>query len=341
MAPDFSITADGLDVTDRFAGCKIEIEVVDATGTESDSVEIVIFDPAGVVAPPRRGAVLAVALGYKETGLVPQGRFKVDQSAFTGPPHKIRITGNAADNRESLKERRIKDYTNKTLGEIAQEIAGRHELRAKVASDLAQIKFPVLAGGDQSYIGQHEESDEAFMTRVAERVGGFMTIKDGNLIVARRGDGKSLSGARGLVVVRETMLIGPDSYELTFKDKPQHGEVEASYFDRGKVAREPVIKGGGTGKVTYRFREPFPSKMQAEAAAEGKVRELQRHEASASFTVWGDPTIRAEMDVVATGIRQGVDGVLLSIERVTHRIDSSNGFTTRIEAENKPGGGKQ
>lgn len=340
MTPDFSVSADGLDVTDRFAGCKVEIEVVDATGTESDSVEIVIFDPAAVVAPPRRGAELAVSLGYKETGLVPQGRFKVDQTAFAGPPHKIRITGNAADNRASLKERRIKDYTDKSLGEIAQEVAGRHGLQAKVASDLAQIKFPVLAGGDQSYIGQHEESDTAFLTRVAERVGGFMSIKDGKLIIARRGDGKSMSGARGLVIVYNTMLTGPDSYELVLKDKPSHGEVEASYFDRGKVAREPVVKGGGDGNVAYRFREPFPSKKQAEDAADGKARELQREVASASFTVWGDPTIRAEMDLVAAGIRPGVDGVQLSIERVTHRIDSGGGFTTRIECEAKPGGGK-
>lgn len=339
MTPDFTVAADGLDVTDRFAGCKVEIEVVDATGTESDSVEIMVFDPAAIAAPPRRGAVLTVALGYKETGLVPQGLFKVDQTAFFGPPHKIRITGNAADNRETLKERRINDYTNKTLGEIAQEVAARHGLQAKVAGDLAQIKFPVLAGGDQSYIGQHEESDAAFMTRLAERVGGFMAIKDGHLIIAQRGDGKSTSGTRGLVIVRPSMLIGPDSYELIFKDKPQHGEVEASYFDRGKVAREPVVKGGGDGSVAYRFREPFPSQKQAEAAAEGKARELQREVASASFTAWGDPTIRAEMDLVGDGIRQGVDGVLLSIARVTHRIDGS-GFTTRIECEAKPGEGQ-
>lgn len=338
MTPDFSVSADGLDVTDRFAGCKVEIEVVDATGTESDSVEIVIFDPAAIVAPPRRGAVLAVALGYQETGLVPQGLFKVDQTAFFGPPHKIRITGNAADNRESLKERRIKDYTDKSLGEIAQEVAGRHGLQAKVASDLAQTKFPVLAGSNQSYIGQHEESDAAFLTRVAERVGGFMSIKDGKLIIARRGDGKNMSGESGLVIIRSTMLIGPDSYELVWKDKPAHGEVEASYFDRGKVAREPVVKGGGDGNVAYRFREPFPSKKQAEDAAEGKARELQRDAASANFTIWGDPTIRAEMDLVAFGIRPGVDGMQLSIERVTHRIDGS-GFTTRIECEAKPGGG--
>jgi phage protein D len=336
MTPDFTISADGLDVTDRFSGRKIELEVVDARGTESDSAEIGIFDPEAIVQPPRRGAVLSIAMGYRETGLVPMGSFKVDQVRFKGYPHTIRITANAADNKKSLKERRTKDYTNKTLGEVVQEIAGRHGLRGQVAGDLASIKFPLLAGSDQSYIGQHEESDEAFLTRVSEGLGGFMAIKDGQLLVARAGDGKSMSGASGMIVIRPQMLIDRDAYEVSFKDKPIHGEVEASYFDRGKVARQPVTEGGGDGGVTFRFRNPFPSRKQAEDAAKGKVRELQRHEGSATFNCWGDATIRAEMDLVAMGIRSGIDGVPWTIERVTQRMDSGSGFTTRIECETKP-----
>ena len=334
MTPGFSISTGGLDITERFAG-KIEIEVVDATGTESDSCEVKLLDPAGMIAPPRRGATLAVSLGYRETGLIPQGLFKVDQVNLLGPPHKIRITANAADNKEALKERRTKDYTNSTFGQIVAEVAGRHGLIPKIASDLARINFPMLAGTDQSYIGQQEESDAGFLTRVAERVGGFMSIKNGFLIVARRGDGKSMSGAIGRVVIRPQMLLGPDSYDVTFKDKPIHGEVEASYFDRDKVAREPVKKGGGDGGVAYRFREPFPSKKQAEDAAAAKQRELARGEISASFSIWGDATIRAEMDAVAEGIRSGVDGVPLTISRVTKNV-GERGFTTKIEAENKP-----
>jgi phage protein D len=336
MTPDFTVSADGLDVTDRFAGRKIELEVVDATGTESDSAEIVIFDPQAVVQPPRRGAILSIALGYRETGLIPQGLFKVDQVKFKGYPHKIQITANAADNKQMFKERRTKDYTNKTLGEIVQEIAGRHGLQGQVAADLASVKFPLLAGSDQSYIGQHEESDAAFLTRVAESLGGFMSPKNGRLLVARRGDGKSMSGAAGLVMIRPEMLLDREAYEVSLKDKPIHGEVEASYFDRGKVAREPVVEGGGDGGVAFRFRNPFPSRKQAEDAAKGKVRELQRGEGSATFNCWGDATIRAEMDLVATGIRSGVDGVRWTIERVTHRLDDSRGFTSRIECETKP-----
>ncbi|CAM5399730.1 hypothetical protein AFEL58S_02015 [Afipia felis] len=335
MTPDFTISADGIDVTDRFADRKIDLEVVDGTGTESDSAEIKIFDPDTMVDPPRHGAMLAIAMGYRETGLVPQGTFKVDQIYFEGYPHAIRITANAADNMKSLKERRTKDYTNKSLGEIVNEIAGRHGLTGAVAPSLASVQFPLLAGGDKSYIGQHEESDAAFLTRIADRLGGFWSPKAGRLVLARRGDGKSVSGVAGSVTITPQMLLGPSSYQVGFKDKPVHGEVEASYFDRGKVAREPVVESGGGDGVAYRFRTPFPSRKQAEDAAKGKVRELQRGKGSASFDCWGDATIRAEMDAVAKGIRPGVDGILWSIERVTHSI-GDNGFTSRIECESKP-----
>jgi len=340
MTPDFSVIADGLDVTGRFGGRKIEIEVVDATGVESDSAEISIFDPEAIVSPPRRGAMLAIALGYRETGLIPQGLFKVDQVTFKGYPHQIRISARSADNKKSMKERRTKDYTGKPLGEIAREVAGRHGMGARVAPDLASIRFPLLAGGDDSYIGQHEESDVAFLTRVAETVGGFFSVKGGHFTIARRGDGKSVSGASGVVLITPNVLIDRDAYEVSWKDKPVHGKVEASYFDRKKVERKPVIEGGGgTGGggtedgIVYRFRHPFPSERIARDAAKGKKRELERAEGSAKFARWGDGTIRAEMDLVAAGIRGGVDG-LWSIARVTHRIDD-RGFISRIECETK------
>jgi hypothetical protein len=333
LTPQFSVSADGIDVTGRFAGRNVELEVIDATGVESDSAEFVISDPLAEVAPPRRGAILAISMGYLETGLVPMGLFKVDQVTFKGYPHEIRINARAADNKKEMKERRIKDYTNKTFGEIVSEIAGRHGLTPKIAGDLASHRFTYFSKPDESYIGQHEESDASFLTRVADRVGGFFAVKNGHLIVARKGDGQSISGAEGLVILTPDKLIDRDAYEVSWKDKPVHGQVESSYFDRKKVTRKPVTVGGGDG-VVYRFRDPFPDEKQARKAAEGKQRELERDEGSAKFSAWGDPTIRAEMKLMASGIRAGVDG-LWTITRAAHRIDGS-GFVSKIEGETKP-----
>lgn len=337
MTPDFSVIADGVDVTGRFGGRKIEIEVVDATGVESDSAEITIFDPEAIVSPPRKGAILAISLGYRETGLIPQGLFKVDKVIFKGYPHQIVIQARSADNKKEMKERRTRDYTNKTLQQVAQEIAARHGMPALVASDLASLKFPVFAGADESYIGQHEESDVSFLTRVAEERGGFFSPKNGRFLIAKRGDGKNMSGAVGNVVITPDVLIDKDAYETFEQDKPVHGKVEASYFDRGKVKRVPVQEGGEEDGIVYRFRNPFPSEKQARDAAKGKVRELQRAGGSAKFTRWGDATIRAEMNLTAIGIRDGVDGVW-TIARVSHRIDD-RGFISKIECETKPKGG--
>lgn len=334
MTPNYQIFANGTDVTGRFEGRNVELTVVDATGVESDSAEITVADPnAEIDVESLRGAVLAILMGYGDD-LVPMGQFKADEVSLEGYPHLVRITARSADNKSSLKERRIKDYTGKSFGEIVTEIAGRHGLTPRVAGALASIRFPTFSA-EESYLGQHEESDPAFLTRVAERLGAFATIKQGNLIVVPKGEGESVSGTAGVIELRPEMLLDRNGYKVTWKDKPIHGKVEASYFDRGKVMREPVTAGSGDG-VVYRFREPFPDKTQAQKAAEAKQRELARGEGSASFTCWGDPTMRAEMQVVPIGVRGGVDGAWTTV-RVEQHMAGASAFTTKLEASTKPG----
>ena len=336
MTPDYQILLGGeggVDITGRFSGRNVEVTVVDATGTESDSAELTVFDPAAEVDPPRRGAVLGVLLGYRETGLALVGVFKVDEVKLTGYPHKIVISAKSADNKETLKERRTKAYSDKTFGQIVAEVAGRHGLKPSVAGALAQVRFPTFSSPAESYVGQQEESDIAFVGRLAERLGAFVALKNGRMIAVPKGEGQSVSGAAGVITITPDKLIGNDAYEVSWKDKPVHGRVEASYFDRGKVVREPVIVGDGEGAAVFRFREPFPHKDQAQAAAEAKSRELARAEGSATFHCWGDTSIRAEMSALARGIRTAVDG-LWSISRVEHVL--SKDFTTKVECETKP-----
>lgn len=335
--PDFEIFADGINVTGNFSGRKMELEVVDAVGVESDSAEIVVADPQATLAPPRRGAKLAIAMGYRETGLVPMGLFTVDQVTLLGYPHTIRINARSADNKKELKERRIKDYTNKSFGQIVKEIAGLHGLQAVVAPAFAEMRFPYFSRLDQSYIAQHEESDASFLTRITQEIGGFFTIKDGKMIAAERGEGSSISGKPMIYTITPGKLIGRSGYEVSVRDKPVHGQIEASFFDRDKVQREPVIEGTGEG-VVYRFRKPFPDKKTAQRAAKGKKRELERRQGSAKFEIWGDPLCRAEMTVIAAGIRPGVDGDW-SCSRAAHKLDA-RGYVTTVECE-APKGGKK
>lgn len=65
-------------------------------------------------------------------------------------------------------------------------IASRNRLEASVAPSLAGIKIP--------HIDQSQESDAKFLTRLAERNGGEVSVKMGKLLFLKAGQGVTASG---------------------------------------------------------------------------------------------------------------------------------------------------
>ncbi|STI64558.1 phage protein D [Escherichia coli] len=77
---------------------------------------------------------------------------------------------------------------NTTLGAIVEAIASRNRLEASVAPSLAGIKIP--------HIDQSQESDAKFLTRLAERNGGEVSVKMGKLLFLKAGQGVTASGKK-------------------------------------------------------------------------------------------------------------------------------------------------
>ncbi len=67
-------------------------------------------------------------------------------------------------------------------------IASRNRLEASVAPSLAGIKIP--------HIDQSQESDAKFLTRLAERNGGEVSVKMGKLLFLKAGQGVTASGKK-------------------------------------------------------------------------------------------------------------------------------------------------
>ena len=159
MTPDWQILADGIDVTANFNDRLLELTVTDHEGMKSDSCEIMVDDRDGILALPRKGTLLTILMGYRETGLALMGLFTVDEVELTGFPRQMRISGSAADLRDALKSQRSKAYEGKTLGAVVGEIAARHGLGSAVSAS--------LSGFSHDFLGQSEESDLHFLTRLA------------------------------------------------------------------------------------------------------------------------------------------------------------------------------
>lgn len=333
MTPDFAITIDGGDVTSAIEDRLIKLTVTDMKGTESDTVEIELEDREPYISMPRRGAEMEVSLGYLETGLTKMGTYTVDEvkKRFDGESagKTMIISGSAADMRKSLKQQKTRPWEKKTVGEIVEKIAKEHKLTPAVSEKFKKLKLPFKA--------QTEESDMHFLTRVARELGAVSTPKQGRLVFAEAGTGKSASG-KDMPKIRLTEGDFLD-WEAVFKDRPHHGKVVATTFDTGKTERKAVeSEGGDDDAPIFELRHPYPTEEEAKAAAGAKQRELQREEGSFTGTISGDPKVRAESPLDLVNVDRDVDGLPWTSERAEHTLDEG-GYKTKIEAK-LPGGDK-
>ena len=319
MTPDFKILAAGIDITSQIKDRLISLSVSDEAGALSDAVELVLDDRDGVIEKPRAGAPLAVALGYKETFVMPMGIFIFDEWSPSGWPRQVVLRGKAAQLGGALKEQKSRSWDTMTLGEISEQIAAEQSLEPKVAAALKAVKY--------EHVDQTDESDIAFLNRLARDHDAMATVKGGALIVMPRGKGLTVSGLAMLPrpIGAATVL----SYSATMANRDEWGAVEAYWHDRKSGKREAVKVGDAT--PIKKLRNPFASKAEAEAAAKGALDEAGRSNNTLSLSLLGDPSIAAGGRILVTGIRASVDGIW-SVKSASHTI-SSAGYVTTIEAE--------
>lgn len=331
----------GRDLIAGWGPLVLEMQITDERGEEADKLSVRLDDRDGQVMYPPTGALVVAEIGYLETGGAVINEFKIDGVELEGWPQVIILSGASVDAKAKAKERKTETHKaaeTPTLGDLIGKIAGRNGWSPAVAQGLAAI--PITEAEHQT-----EESDPAFITRVVKRHDGQVSIKQGRLVATLRSGGTTVSGGviAPVVVQPRVNLL---RYRARWADKPAHGKVEARWFDRLKAEPQKVevpvqgasgAQGGGDAEeVVARLPDPFPTKDEAQRAAEARARELARGEGSASFEIEGDPSVGAEIPVQVRGVRSGVDG-LWTPTSVEHAIGSA-GYVTRIECET-PGSG--
>ena len=310
----------------------MRLSITDGVGETSDRIELELTDQDGLVQEPPEGTKLQVSGGY-DGSLRNFGTFVVDQVTVSGYPQSIQIAAQSMDAKSAQKERRTKAFAQK-------EFPTHQDIFAKVSGDIGlTLKMdPVIGAKKNVFEGQTEESGLAFLTRIGKSLDASVTVKEGNLVVVRKGEGQSVSG-----IALPVLLVAPGinliSYNVTIAGKPKYGSVKATWFDRGKVEHKFVVKPSAVDGPEFVLREPYQSEDDAERAAEAKVKELSRAEGSATFEVAGDPMIRAEAFVHVQGVKRSADG-LWRVTEVTHEFSSSGPYTTSLRCEPPTGGPK-
>lgn len=326
--PYFSISADGVDVTQNFLGANMTMTVTDGAGLKSDTLQVVLDDLDGMTAAPRTGAILRPVAGYigrtRDFGL-----YSVDSVVYSGWPQKITIDAKSVAAKSMAKQREPKAYPKtefRTYGDIFQDVAQRIGYPLQISAE--------IRSKPNDYEAQADENSLEFTTRLGEKLNATVSVKSGFLVVAKRGAGQGTSGApldRTKVVVGFNLL----SYTVTEKDEPKHKSVEATYYDRAKNKREIVTVQTGMQGPKFLLRTPYQSEAEAKEAAEAHAKDLLRSQADATFEIDGDPFAQAEAWADVSGVRTRVDGEWW-VKTATHNFSASSPYTVSLQCGTKP-----
>lgn len=346
-SPAFSITIKGKDVTTALDARLMSLTLTDNRGFEADQLDLELDDADGQIVLPRRGAVIQLALGWKGQPLFPKGAFTVDEIEHSGAPDRLTIRARSADFRETLNTRREKSWHQTTIGEVVKEIAARHNLKMALGKDLTDKAL--------DHMDQTNESDASFLMKLARQYGAIASVKDGNLLFIRQGQGRTASG-KPLPVITIERKAG-DGHRFTLADRGAYTGVIASWLHtrepkkkettqvkrrRKKVAapKAPEAKQGdylvGTDENVLILNRTYANRSNAERAAKMQWERLQRGVASFSLQLAeGRADLYTEMPVKVTGFKQPIDDAEWTITTLTHTVSPDNGFTSSLELEVK------
>ncbi|HAV8362947.1 TPA: phage baseplate assembly protein V [Escherichia coli] len=243
----------------------------------------------------------------------------------------------------------------------ALTVATRNRLEASVAPSLAGIKIP--------HIDQSQESDAKFLTRLAERNGGEVSVKMGKLLFLKAGQGVTASGKKipqititrsdgdrhHFAIADRGAYTGVTAKWLHTKDpKPQKQKVKlkrkkkekhlralehpkAKPVTQKKAPKVPEAREGeymaGEADNVFALTTVYATKAQAMRAAQAKWDKLQRGVAEFSIILaTGRADIYTETPVKVSGFKRVIDEQDWTITKVTHFLNNS-GFTTSLELE--------
>lgn len=359
IAPDFMLKLDDRDITQNVSPRLISLSMTDKRGLEADQLDIQLDDSDGLLTLPARGATLSLWLGWEGAPLLQKGNFTIDTIEFQGAPDKLTIRGCSADFRGKLNVRREQSWHDTTIGAIVNTIAQRNQLTASVAAGLSSITI--------SHIDQSQETDAAFLTRLAERNGAFVSIKAGKVIFMKAGQavtagGKTIplmviergDGDRHLFSVadRENYSGVTAKWLQTRDPKKQNPQLSINRLSEGQVpealmhpeAAAPTAGAGdkaqkpqemlvGSAENVFELTTVYASEEQALRAAEAKWRALQRGTVKFSIQLaLGRADLFPETPVLVNGFKRVIDEQAWIISEVVHTL-SESGFTTRLNLE--------
>lgn len=319
LKPIFELFYEQQNITKDVSPYVTSIEYTDVEHGESDELTISFEDSEKLWQGdwiPVKGDSLRSYLGYEGEKLLNCGVFEIDELEYNTPPDVITVKGLATGIKKPLRQKNSVGYENKTLKQIAKEIADKYGYT--LVGEIEDVRV--------DRITQNKERDLSFLTKLAEQYGYIFKIAENNLVFY---DVQSLKGAKPIQIFYKSDLT---SISLREKTSQKYKSVQVSYYDPKKkktltasAKNENVVK-GDTLKITARCSDKKQAILKAKAAlntADSKI--------EGSLELVGNPYLIAGSNIELKGI--GHFSGKYHVKQARHSFDRSSGYRTNCEVE--------
>ena len=317
MTPDWTVSADGSDITGRLRGRLVAINVSLTDRLLGDQLELVMSASGGRgLAPPAIGASIAVAMGFGATA--PLGEFSVISTDRHMRTDWVRIRAAAVDLSRASAARlpRTRAWHDTTLGDVIDDIAGAHGWQTRTADGLAAV--------DLTHEDQTAETDLAFLTRLAAAHGALVELRAGTLTC--RSPNAALTDAAPLELPAASRIRS----SIRTNDRFAAAAAESTWIDLGDAAPKTAKAGSGPAQP-QRWRQPTQAAAQAASAAALTLPRPPSPMAAVQCT--GSPQAQPGRPLTLANWGPEFDGDWL-ICTALHRL-SPQGYTTEVTARSR------
>lgn len=302
----------------------------DATGIQADRLELTL-NIEGLEGLPSLSGKIGLRVGYQESGLVEKGEFVVSQRTPVLFPMRLMIVATAAPfsmvDASGYRQRRSASYGPTTLGALFRQLVSRHGFSPRVA--------PALDGIEIAHIDQSNESDMAFITRLALRYNAVTKPYNELYVLAEAGKVKSLTDKLLPAVqlsVTQDNRPGDQAFitaTLDEKSRSKYMGSRVTWWDAAACKQRVVQVGIAPFKT---LRQRCQNEAEARTVAEGELRRVGREGLKLVIDCPGNPLLAAEglllLDETWPSYMQGQ----WSMTQVVHVGDPVTGYRSMITA---------
>lgn len=301
----------------------IRFEYTDNASGKVDDLQITLQDREGLWRDewfPEKGAKLTASIVPAfGGGILFCGTFEIDEIELSGPPQIATIKAVSTPVTSAIRgEKKTKAWEGTSLQDIAGEIASAGSLR--LFYDATEIKY--------ARVDQRDESDLAFLERLCTEASLNLKVGNDQVVIYDEQQFETRAPVLSLYVdagdvtqytVKTSLTTVYKAAEVQYRDPSANATRKFTF----KPDPEPKV-----GK-TLKIRKRAESLNAARELCKRELRNANKGEFVASFSLPGDPRVQSGQNLQAYGLAS-LSGTY-HIETARHSVDAGGGYTSQAE----------